>query len=87
MVGCGSEHIYRAFNSDINALERALKERMLYYKDMVSISLYSPLVRKHSQLRQNISYGNSKFYLPGPTQLLWTTLCVHLAVRKGEDMR
>jgi hypothetical protein len=33
MVGCGSEHIYRAFNSDINALERALKERMLFYKD------------------------------------------------------
>lgn len=32
MVGCGSEHIYRAYNSDINALERALKERMLYYK-------------------------------------------------------
>lgn len=32
MVGCGSEHIYRAFNSNINALERALKERMLFFK-------------------------------------------------------
>lgn len=33
MVGTGSKHIYRAYNNSVNALERALKERLIYYKD------------------------------------------------------
>jgi hypothetical protein len=32
MVGASSGHIYRAYNNSINALERALKERLLYFK-------------------------------------------------------
>lgn len=32
IVGCGSSHIYRAYNNSVNAMERAIKERLLYYK-------------------------------------------------------
>lgn len=33
MVGCGSKHIYRAYNNSVDALERAIKERMLFFKE------------------------------------------------------
>jgi len=33
LVGSGTKHNYRAYNSTVNAMERAFKERMYFYKD------------------------------------------------------
>lgn len=33
LAGCGSRQCYRAYNVSVNAMERAFKERMYYYKD------------------------------------------------------
>jgi hypothetical protein len=50
MVGCGSKHIYRAYNNTVDALERAIKERMLFYKEEGE---YWPMIRPNPDAFSN----------------------------------